>query len=72
MLLELCAVREVEFVWLPVGNGIGEYQWCDQLAREIIAEQVRRIIEGRAEPGVSAERGHEVGFEHSVRKGPGR
>jgi ribonuclease HI len=48
MLLQLCAVHEVQFVWLPAGTGISEYERCDQLARGVLADQIRRAIEGRA------------------------
>lgn len=47
-LLELCAVHEVEFVWLPA-EGIEEYARCHRLARQVIEEQVRRTVQGRAE-----------------------
>jgi ribonuclease HI len=46
MLLELCAVHDVEFVWLPASAGVAQYERCDQLARELIASSVRRVIEG--------------------------
>jgi ribonuclease HI len=59
MLLELCAIHEVEFIWLPVGAGIEEYQRCDQLAREMIAGQVRQAVEGRAKPFTTADRPHD-------------
>ena len=47
-LLELCAVHEVQFVWLPVGANIAEYERCDQLAREVLTQQLREVVEGRA------------------------
>ncbi len=47
MLLELCSVHEVEFIWLPIAAGVKEYQQCDELARAVIAVQVRRVVEGR-------------------------
>lgn len=46
-LLELCAVHEVDFVWLPMDSGIAEYQQCDALARSVTAHQVRQVIESR-------------------------
>jgi len=55
-LLELCAVHEVEFVWLPA-EGIDEYAQCHRLARQVIQEQVRRVVESRAEPGTAPDRG---------------
>ncbi len=45
MLLELCAVHEVEFVWLPATVGVPEYDRCDQLARKVIANSIKRVIE---------------------------
>jgi ribonuclease HI len=57
-LLELCAVHEVEFVWLPA-DGIGEYTQCHRLARQVIEEQVRRIAQKRAEPNAAADRPRE-------------
>ena len=54
-LLELCAVHEVKFVWLP-DEGIDEYAQCHQLARQVIQEQVRRVAEGRAEADAAASR----------------
>jgi ribonuclease HI len=47
-ILELCSVRDVEFVWLPA-EGIPEYAVCQRLARAVVREQVRRIAESRAE-----------------------
>lgn len=47
-LLELCEVHEVNFVWLPMDTGIGEYQRCDGLARAVTASQVRRVLQDRA------------------------
>ena len=47
MLLELSAVHEVEFVWLPADAGIPEYARCDELAREVTARQLRRVTESR-------------------------
>ncbi len=55
-LLELCAIHEVEFLWLPMDPGIEEYQRCDELARAVLAGQVREVIQGRVEPGRPAER----------------
>jgi ribonuclease HI len=54
-LLELCAVHQVKFVWLPA-EGIPEYAQCHRLAREVIQEQVRRVAQGRAKPGAAADR----------------
>ena len=47
VLLELCEVHEVEFVWLPV-ESIEEYAQCHRLARQVIQEQVRRMARDRA------------------------
>jgi ribonuclease HI len=55
VLLELCAVHEVEFVWLPAGAGVAEYQRCDQLARAVIAGQVRQVVEGRADQSAAVD-----------------
>ena len=46
VLLELCEVHEVEFVWLPV-EGIEEYAQCHRLARQVIQEQVGAWPRGR-------------------------
>jgi ribonuclease HI len=46
-LLSLCAEHRVEFIWVPATEDIPEYRRCDQLAREILARQVRRSVEGR-------------------------
>lgn len=51
-LLELCGVHNVEFVWLPA-EGIAEYAQCQRLARQVIEEQVRQVVQGRAEPASS-------------------
>jgi ribonuclease HI len=40
-LLELCAIHEVEFVWLPMDPSVEEYQRCDELAREVTASQAQ-------------------------------
>jgi len=53
-LLALCAIHEVEFVWLPMDPSVEEYQRCDDLAREVTARQVREVIEGRADPTAGA------------------
>jgi ribonuclease HI len=53
-LLELCAVHEVSFVWLPADAGIEQYQRCDALARAVTASQVRQHIEGLAESVTTA------------------
>src|SRR6185437_9261706 len=47
MLLKLCAIHEVEFVWLPASAQIADYEQCDRLARQVLASQIRRIIEDR-------------------------
>lgn len=49
-LLELCAVHEVEFVWLPA-EGIAEYAQCHRLARRVIEVRVRQVAETRATLG---------------------
>lgn len=49
-LLELCAVHEVTFVWLPV-EGVAEYGRCGRLARDVIREQVRQVADGRPRAG---------------------
>jgi ribonuclease HI len=57
-LLELCAVHEVDFVWLPA-EGIDEYARCHRLARQVIEEQVRGVAQSRAEHGAAADRPRE-------------
>jgi ribonuclease HI len=59
-LLELCAVHDVTFVWLP-REGIGEYAECHRLARQVINDQVRRVAEARAAPEAAPGRGHDSG-----------
>ncbi len=47
-LLALCAEHAVEFVWVPTSEDLPEYRRCDQLAREVVARQVRQSVDNRA------------------------